>query len=39
MGKLRNFEKIRWKPFQVREAAWCNYSGMPSPAAYTDKKS
>jgi hypothetical protein len=22
-----------------REAAWCNYSGMPSPAAYAEKKS
>jgi hypothetical protein len=22
-----------------REAAWCNYSGMPSPTAYAEKKS
>lgn len=29
------WEAIRRK----REAAWCNYSGMPSPAAYAEKKS
>lgn len=34
------YDTFEWETIRSkREAAWCNYSGMPSPAAYAEKKS
>lgn len=34
------YDHFEWEAIRrKREAAWCNYSGMPSPTAYAEKKS
>jgi hypothetical protein len=34
------YDRYEWGEIKrKREASWCNYSGMPSPTAYAEKKS
>jgi hypothetical protein len=34
------YDRFEWDEIKrKRNAAWCNYSGMPSPTAYAEKKS
>lgn len=34
------YDTFEWEVIRrKREASWCNYSGMPSPTAYAEKKS